>query len=158
VTTPLTASPVVQALRDVALPLMVGSLDDVKVLDANDLTQIYATRSLTIGGAWDPDTGDVLVSEAISVESLESGAGRLATDRTIVSCIVYAGTGSEDFTTHRADAGAVLAAFREALRTVTDVAGASARAQITGQQWAQVLSEDGAGVIVAFDVLVEVLP
>lgn len=157
-TTPLTASPVVQALHDAAAPLMVGELADVALLDANDLTQIYQSRSLTIGGAWDPDTGDVQVADAVSVESTESGAGRLRMDRTLVSCIAYAGSGSDDFTQHRADAGAVLSAFQTALYAITDIAGASARAQITGQQWAQVLDGNGAGVIVAFDVLVEVLP
>lgn len=155
---PVTTSPVVSAVADAFSAAMVGSLAEVPVLGAAELQQAYQKRSLTVGGSWDSDTGDVGTADAVTVETEESGAGRLLIEVTTVSCIAYAGSGDVDLEAHRASVNEIMAAVRNAVRAITEVNGASARAQIASQQWAQVVDGNGAGVIVAFDVAVRVLP
>lgn len=155
---PVTASPVVAAIADAFSAAMVGALAGVPVLGAADIQQAYQQRSLTVGGSWDSDTGDVGTADAVTVETEETGAGRLLVEVTTVSCIAYAGTGDLDLAVHRASVNELMAAVRNAVRAITDVGGASARAQIASQQWAQVVDTNGAGVIVAFDVAARVLP
>lgn len=155
----LTALPVVQAITDAASAVMVGSLADVVVLGAADMAQVYEKASLTIGQTWNPETGEVSASDAIDVETMEAGLGRSVVETTRVACVAYSGSGDIDLPTHQAKVNAILTAFRDALRALTDVGAASANAQITGQQWAQIIDDtQGSGVLVAFDVVVAVLP
>lgn len=157
-TVPVTVSPVVSTLFDAVGAVMVGDLDEVAVLGAIDLEQAYKARSVTVGGSWDSETGDVGTADAVVVETTEVGAGRLLVETTTVSCVAYAGSGDRDLPAHMASANEIMVAVRNAVRGITAVDGASARAQIGSQQWAQVADGNGAGVIVAFDVAVRVLP
>lgn len=157
-TAPVTASPVVTTLRDAIAATLVGPLSDVALLDSGDLTQAYSTRSVTLPGSWDPDTEMLSSADAITAEAVESGAGRSMMETTIVSGVIYAGSGDVDLELHRASANAILTAIRDAVRSITDVGGSSAMARIVSQAWAQAVDENGSGVVLAFEVSVAVLP
>jgi hypothetical protein len=157
VTVPVTASPAVAALRAAIAAALVGPLAEVVLFDAGDLAQAYTTWSITLPGAWDPDTEMLSSADAITVEMSESGAARSMMETTTISGVIYAGTGDKDLELHRANAGAVLTAVRDAVRSITDVDGSAAMARVTSQTWAQAVNEDGAGVVLAFDVAVMVL-
>ena len=157
-TTPITTSPVVAAVGAAAVSAMSGPLADVVVLDGVDPAQAYSQRSLTIGGTWDPDVEQLTSAETVFVESAESGFGRLPLETTSVACIAYSGGGSSVLADHRASVNAILVGFRDALHALTDVGGSSAQARMTGQQWAQIIDGQGAGVMAMFTVEVRVLP
>lgn len=137
---------------------MAGALADVVVLGASDMGQAYSASSLTIGGLWDPDTGQMSATDTVLVDTVESGAGRSVMETTRIACVVFAGSGDVDLVAHRAKANGILTALRDALRSLTDVGTSSARAEIASQQWAQIVDEQGSGVVVAFEVIVMVLP
>lgn len=153
-----TASPVVAAVGDAAVSIVSGDLASLVVLDGVDPQQAYSALSLTVGGTWDPDVEQLTSSETVFVETVESGARRSLTEVTSVSCIAYSGGDPLTLADHRARVNAVLAAFRTALRGITAVDGASVRAQMTSQQWAQVIDGQGAGVMAMFTVVVSALP
>lgn len=157
-TLPVTASPAVLAVSTAFSAAMVGALAEVAVLGADDLQQAFAGRSVTVGGSWNSDDGNLTTNDAVIVETAEVGAGRLLVETTTVSCVAFAGSGDVDLPTHRASVNEVMEAARTAVRGITTVDGASARAQITNQRWAQLVDGNGAGVVVAFDVPVTVLP
>lgn len=154
----VTASPVVQVLGAAVEGAMVDALDEVAVFDGIDAQQGYAFRSVTIGGTWDPDVDQLTTQDAVLVETTESGAGRLLTETTSVSCIAYSGGEGLTLAEHRDRVNDILAAIRAAVRAITAVDGASARAQMGAQQWAQVKDTQGAGVMAMFSVAVAVLP
>lgn len=151
------ASPVVAALVEAATAAMTGPLDDVVVLDSIDPAQAFATRSLTIAGAFDEEVGISSV-EAVLTATNERGAGRRVEEITSVSCVAYAGGGDLDLPGYRAQAGAIVTALRGALRRLTVVDGVPARAQLTDQSWLQMRTEQGDGVIVDLTVVVTSLP
>lgn len=157
-TSPVTASPAVDTLRASIAAVLVDSLADVVLLDAGDLTQAYETKSVTVPGAWDPDTEMLSTADAVSTTTEESGAGRSLTETTIVSGVIYAGSGDRDLAVHRASANAILSAVRDAARSITAVGGSSAMARVVDHSWQQAIDENGSGVIVAFAVSVMVLP
>jgi hypothetical protein len=150
-------SPVVVALVDAATAVMTGPLDDVVVLDSIDPAQAFATRSLTIGGGWDEESG-ITGTDAVLVATTEVGAGRRTVEEHSVACVAYAGGGDLDLPGYRTAVGEVLAALRQALRRLTDVDGVAARAQLGEQGWLLLRGEEGDGVIVEFTVLVSTLP
>lgn len=157
-TAPVTTSPVVEAIRDAVAAVMTGSLSDVAVIDAMSFQQVTKNKTVTVAGTWDPDTGDVTSPDAVTVETLETGAGRRSVETTTVDCIAYSGAGGFDLATRRAEVNDILTGVRAALWGLSTVGGASARAQMTAQQWAQIADTQGVGVIAAFVVVVAVLP
>lgn len=157
-TSPVTVSPVVAAVKDALTVALAASVPDVVVVEPFDLTASALAKSLTVAGVWNPDTGEMTSEGAVTVATEEVGYGRLLMETTTVACVVWVGSGVVDLPEHRAAANEVLTACRGALRDLAAVDGASARAQIVSQLWAQVVHEQGAGVVVTFEVSVAVLP
>lgn len=151
-TTPVVVSPVVQAIGTAIEGAMTGDLADVAVLDAVDPIQNYENRSVTIGGTWDPDTSEFVTDQTIATTVSESGASRHLTETTAVRCIAYTGASNDDFAAHRASVATILAAVRQALRSVTSIGGASARVQVADELWAQGADTNGTLVMAMFTV------
>lgn len=158
-TTPIaTPSPVVTAIGEAVNAAMVGSLADVRVLDGVDPMQNFSSRSVTIGGTWDPDLSEFRADQTILTVTEESGAGRRVVETTAVECIAYAGSGSRDFAVHRASVNAILLAVGQALRAITMIDGSSAMVRISEQRWAQGADTQGALVMAMFTVTASLLP
>lgn len=157
-TTPVTVSPVIVAVRDAIAAAMAGELADVTIVDSMAFAQVTARRSLTVAGTWDPDTGEVANVDAVTVDVTESGAGRRVTETTTIACVAYAGAGDYDLPARRAAVNEMLTAARGALWGLSSVDGAAARAELTTQQWAQIADGQGVGVVASFLVTVTVLP
>lgn len=153
-----TASPVVAAIGSAVTAAMVGDLADVAVLDAIDPMQAYSAKSVTIGGTWDPDLQGFATDQTISVLTEELGGGRRTRETTAVECIAYSGSGDLDFAGHRATVGEILTAVRSAVRAIGEIDGASARVQVTSQQWAQGADGNGGLAMAMFTVTAVVLP
>lgn len=149
------ASDVVQAIGDAADAALTEDLADVEVLDAVDPVQAYAVKSFTIGGAWDPDEQAFVNDAVVAVTMTEVGAGRRRVETTTVECIAYSGDNTNDFPGHRTTVGRIVAAVGAQLRTVSEVAGRSARARIAAEQWAQ--GSDGKGTLVMALLTIEVV-
>jgi hypothetical protein len=159
VTVPVaSAHPVVMAIGETAAATMVGALADVQVLDGVDPLQAYASKSLTIGGTWDPDLAAFTTEQVVSVEMSESGAGRRPVESVAVRCIAYAGSGDKNFALHRSSVMEILTAFGAALRALTVVDGVSARLWISDQQWAQGTDDKGSLVMAMFTASAVLLP
>lgn len=160
-TSPVVTSPVVQAVGDAITAALVGPLADWQVLDSIDPQQAYAPKSLMVGGRWDPDAGEdggLTADETVLVETTEVGAGRRLVETTQIECLAYSGSGEVGFAAHRQAVNDALTAVRGALRDLHSVDGASARAQMSSQQWASVLDDGGHGVMAMFTITVTVLP
>jgi hypothetical protein len=152
VTGPVIVSPVVTAVTEAISSAMVGSLVDVKTLDAGDPLQQYAQRSVTVGGTWDPDAQAFVTDETISTQVVESGAARRMSEVTSIRCIAYAGAGGSTLPALRVSVGAILAAVRSAVRAITAIDGLAARAQVVEEQWAQGSDDQGSLVMALFTV------
>jgi hypothetical protein len=152
------AHPVVNAIGVAATGAMAGPLADVKVLDGINPIQAYASRSLTIGGTWDPDLQSFTTEQVIDVASEESGAARRSTEIVAVRCIAYAGSGDSNFAVHRASVSAILSAFAAALQSITSIDGVAAMCRISDQQWAQGADDKGALAMCMFSVSARMLP
>lgn len=151
---PLVVSPVVTAVTDAITGAMVGALADVKVLDAGNPLQQYTQRSVTVGGSWDPDEQAFVTDETVTTQVVESGAARRMSEVTSVRCIAYVGSGNEGLSSLRTSVGAILAAVRGAVRSISRIDGLSARAQVGEEQWAQGVDDEGSLVMSIFTVQV----
>lgn len=154
-------SPVVQAVGDAIVGALVGPLADWQVLDSIDRQQAYASKSVMVGGTWDPDAdeaGAVTSNDTVITETTEVGAGRRLVETTSIQCLAYSGSGAPGFVEHRQAINAALSAIRTALHGLHAVDGASARAQMSAQQWTSVADDKGAGVMALFTITVTVLP
>ncbi|MCU1617191.1 MAG: hypothetical protein JWO98_4731 [Frankiales bacterium] len=156
-TAPLTTSPTVQAVMD-AITAGLASMPNVAVLDPTSIQQVYESKSVTVGGSWDPDTGTMSSTDAIVTDVTEAGAGRRTIETTRISCVAFSGDGDTVLTTDRDSVNAILTAVRDAVRSLAAVGASSARAEMTAQQWAQIVDEQGSGVVAIFEVTVMVLP
>lgn len=154
----ITAPPVVLTVGQAIEAVLVGDLADFQLFDGPSELQAYAPKSVTVGGRWDPDLEAYTGDQTVTVTLEELGAGRRVRETTAVACMAYAGSGDPTMAPHRAVLGQLLTAIRTALRAITAVDGASAQARMTDQQWAQVLDENGGGVMCMFTVTVAVLP
>lgn len=154
----VSASPTVQAVLDAAGEALAALGGDWVLLDGIDQAQGLEAKSLTIGGTWDPELASLTTENSIQVRTSESGAARRITEVTTISCLAYSGDGVSKFPVHRGNINAVLTALRDQLRTITAVEGLPAMAQVTDQNWAQVLDAAGTGAMALFTVTVRVLP
>lgn len=151
-TGPLVVSPVVVAVAGAIEGAMTGDLADVLTFGPVDDRQGYTNRSVTVGGRWDPDIQAVATDETISSTVVESGAARRQQETTDVQCVAYAGSGDDDIPGNQTAVGVILAAIRAALRSVTSVAGAATRAQLTDERWASGRDDQGSFVLASFTV------
>jgi hypothetical protein len=151
-------APAVTAVTAAIRGALVGDLADWTVLDGIDAQQAYLTKSLTIGGRWDPDAEAFTSQETVRVESEAHGAGRRLIESTSIDCLAYSGGGNDDFEAHRGALNDALTAVRTALDDVGSVEGSFAAAALATQTWAQVLDPAGAGVMAMFTITVTVLP
>lgn len=157
-TSPLTAAPVVHAVGQVITAALTGDLEQVALLDGIDPQQAYATQSITLGGTWDPDLQTYSTSDVVLVETAEVGAGRRLVETTSIAGIVYSGGDGLDIDGHRVRVNQMLTAIRNSLRRLHDVDGSSAVARMPSQQWAQVVDDQGTGLIALITITVQVLP
>lgn len=158
---PVVTSPVVQAVGEAITAALVGDLADWVVLDSIDPQQAFAPKSLMVGGTWDPDAGEAgefTSNDAVTTETVETGAAGRLIETTTIQCLAYSGSGAGGFTEHRAAINVALSAIRTALRALTRVDGASARAQMPSQQWSSVADDGGTGAMALFTITVMVLP
>lgn len=154
----VSASPTVQAIYAAAAAVLPTVGADWVLFDGIDQQQALQSKSLTVGGTWDPELSSLTTENSIQVRTTESGAARRVTEVTTISCLAYSGDGVSGFDVHRGNINAVLTALRDRLRTITAVGGLPAMAQVTDQNWAQVLDEAGTGAMALFTVTVRVMP
>lgn len=160
-TTPVFTSPVVNAVGEVITAALAAFDPPWSVMDSIDPRQAYASRSLMVGGTWDPEAGEnggPTSNETVLTDTVETGAAGRLTVTTSIECIAYSGGGDDGFAVHREAINDALTAVRTGLRALRTVDGSSARASLSGERWASVLDNGGSGVMALFTVTVTVLP
>lgn len=154
-----TAAPAVRVVGQTAADAMSGDLDDVVVLDGINDQQAYAAQSVTIAGTWDPEIESFTSNQTVTVLREQLGGGRRVREASAIACIAFSGGGGRDLADHRAAVEQILTALHAALRGISELEGGTpASARITDQQWAEVLDEQGGGVMCLFTVAVVALP
>lgn len=156
-----TAVPIVQLILDTATAVLPDANDPelgVEVLDSISDRQGFAERSLTVGGAWDPDAEAWTSDQTVTTTVETRGAGRTVTETTTVSCIAFCGSGGLDYRAQREQVQQSLMALDAALRAVHDLGGIAVQVQIDSQQWAYVQDGQGGGVMCLFNVTALALP
>ncbi|TKJ24362.1 hypothetical protein [Blastococcus sp. CCUG 61487] len=156
---PDTASPAVRTVEQAAAGAMVGDLDDVVVLAGINDQQEYQSRQVTIAGTWDPEIESLTSNHTVTVLREQLGAGRRVRETSAIACLAFSGDGDRDLQRHRAAVEQVITALHAALRAVAQLEdGTPATARIDEQQWAEVIDEQGGGVMCLFTVIVVALP
>lgn len=154
-----TAAPAVRAIEQAATDAMVGDLADVAVLAGINDQQDYESRQVTIAGTWDSEIESFTSNQTVTVLREQLGGGRRVRETSSIACLAFSGDGDRDLPRHRAAVEEVLTALHAALRAVAQLEdGTPASAQITDQQWAEVIDEQGGGVMCLFTVTVVALP
>ena len=138
----------VDALRDrirASLPLPTEP-DGVAVFDGPAPERAYAPRAVTVAAAFQDD------QDAVAVTRTESGALPHVTETLTVAGSVYAGGGDVDVERYRREAGAVMTAIEDGLRSDRTLGGTVNLARLESAQWLQGRDATGTGVSIGFTV------
>lgn len=138
----------VDALRDrirATLPLP-DATDGVVVFDGPAPERAFAARAVTVAEAFEDD------QDAVAVTRVESGALPTITETLTVAGSVYAGGGDVNVERYRHEAGVILTAIEEALRSDRTLGGAVGLARLTSARWLQGRDSKGTGAVIGYTI------